>query len=83
MAEGDTPGKLPMPEGDIWLTEWISRPRAEGPRARNPRGQPDIARGHRQFARGIPEGTGSFPGYSINDVSQKMCMDSVTYRCNW
>ena len=31
-----------MPEGDNWLTEWISRPRAAGPSARNPRGQPVI-----------------------------------------
>ena len=32
---------------DNWLTSWISRPRAFGPRALNPLGQPVIALGHK------------------------------------
>ena len=43
---------------DNWLTSWISRPRAFGPRARNPLGQPVIALGHKWILGVIPSGIG-------------------------
>ena len=66
------PGKPPMPSGiatiihiipscDNWLTSWISRPRACGPRARNPLGQPVIALGHKWIIVAIPSGIGGLP----------------------
>ena len=66
MPEGDNLYNPQMPEGDNWLTEWISRPRAAGPRARNPRGQPVIVpEGITWIIVVIPEGMGGLPGNCI------------------
>ena len=46
---------------DNWLISWISRPRACGPRARNPLGQPVIALGHKWIIVDNPYGISSFP----------------------
>ena len=46
---------------DNWLTSWISRPRAFGPRARNPLGQPVIALGHKWIIVVFPSGKGGLP----------------------
>ena len=67
------PRKPPMPLGvnhynphyslghDSWLTSWISRPRACGPRAQNPLGQPVIALGHKWIIVVNPSGIGGLP----------------------
>ena len=72
MLRGDNPRNPLMPECDNWLTEWISRPRAEGPRARNPRGQPVIVpEGITWIIVGIPEGLGGLPGSCVFNNSIK------------
>ena len=75
-----------MPEGDNWLTEWISRPRAEGPRARNPRGQPVIVpEGITWIIVVVHEGIGGLLGcciYIMKQLDQKCACIVLVYDYN-